>query len=205
MIGMSYWGIAAAAILLAAIIVRISYDLVQHEEIGWMRYTQMFGTHGINFGDLVRLALFALVLVQIAGIDILPIPLTPEHDLILRTIGIGCAMIALIFLTWPRIMRARTWGGGTVRPEDIEGHELVTYGAYRYTRHPFYFGCLLYFTGVELALASYLAMIMPIICYAGLNKIARLEEEHLADVYGEEYEKYVARSHRFLPLPRLRR
>ena len=78
---------------------------------------------------------------------------------------------------------------------------LKTGGLYRYSRNPQFVGYGAFILGAVIAwgeplgllgLASYLAL-----AYA----VARIEEEHLARIYGQDYRDYCARVPRFLGRP----
>lgn len=84
--------------------------------------------------------------------------------------------------------------------DDAPDH-LVTWGAYRHIRHPFYTAFLFAFLGafllfphwVTLALGAYMAVM--------LNTVAAREERMLSESeFGAAYREYRTRTHRFVPL-----
>lgn len=84
--------------------------------------------------------------------------------------------------------------------EDDAPRSIVTWGAYRYVRHPFYTAFLLALTGIVIgcphpALLACLAYAVVILHVTALREERRLSRSEL----GEEYRGYLARTGRFLP------
>ncbi len=79
-----------------------------------------------------------------------------------------------------------------------EDHRLVTWGPYRYVRHPSYLGYFLMFVGLLLTWLNPVAL-MPLMAIPGYVKVAATEEELLVMRFGEEYLKYQKAVGRFLP------
>ena len=84
--------------------------------------------------------------------------------------------------------------------DDDAPRSIVTYGAYRYVRHPFYTAFLLALTGIVVAcphpaMLACLAYAMTI-----LQVTARKEEQKLSrSEFGDEYRSYLTRTGRFFP------
>jgi protein-S-isoprenylcysteine O-methyltransferase Ste14 len=79
---------------------------------------------------------------------------------------------------------------------------LTTSGLYRFSRNPQFVGYGLFILGFFIAWWTGLAII-GLLAYMGLvYAVARVEEEHLRQVYGQPYLEYCARVPRFLGLPR---
>jgi protein-S-isoprenylcysteine O-methyltransferase Ste14 len=77
---------------------------------------------------------------------------------------------------------------------------IVTWGAYRYVRHPFYASFLLAFLAAALYSPQILTIISLLYGFTILNKTAEKEEEKLASSdFGAEYRDYLHRTGRFLP------
>jgi len=114
----------------------------------------------------------------------------------LAAVVLSVASIALIFLTLGthRIPIA-LWHQDGDAPQHI-----VTYGAYRWIRHPFYAA----FIAAFLAAAVFLPhpVTLGALAYACvmLNLTARREERRLVgSAFGSEYRRYLGRTGRFLP------
>ena len=80
--------------------------------------------------------------------------------------------------------------------------EIVTWGAYRFVRHPFYTAFLLAFASAICAAPSMLSLFAGIFGYLVLNRTAAMEERKLsASQLGTQYKSYIGQTGRFLPGP----
>ena len=126
-------------------------------------------------------------------------PLTPRSwlaDTALAAVVLSAASIALICLTLGthRIPIA-LWHQDGDQPEHI-----VTYGAYRWIRHPFYASYLLAFGAAAVLLPHWVTLGSLVYAWAALNLTARREERRLAgSAFGSQYRQYLARTGRFFP------
>jgi protein-S-isoprenylcysteine O-methyltransferase Ste14 len=90
-------------------------------------------------------------------------------------------------------------GRGTLAPVDPPRH-LVVRGLYRYVRNPMYVGVVTILLGEALLFRS-----LALLCYAGIFLfvvhlfIVVYEEPALRRQFGESYENYCRRVHRWLP------
>jgi protein-S-isoprenylcysteine O-methyltransferase Ste14 len=80
------------------------------------------------------------------------------------------------------------------------GQRIVQDGVYRFVRHPSYTAALLMFTGVGIALGSWIsvAILFLVHCYLYGIRVA-VEERALRETVGEAYLAYSARTKRFIP------
>jgi len=78
-------------------------------------------------------------------------------------------------------------------------HTLVTRGAYRWVRHPFYDALALVTFGAALLSANWFILLMGVIVFSLLALRSRVEEEQLLARFGEPYREYRARTGRFVP------
>jgi len=84
--------------------------------------------------------------------------------------------------------------------DDDAPSSIVTYGAYKYVRHPFYSAFLLALTGTLVACPHPGTLACLIYAVLMLHHTARKEERKLsASEFGDEYRGYLARTGRFLP------
>jgi protein-S-isoprenylcysteine O-methyltransferase Ste14 len=108
----------------------------------------------------------------------------------------ACASIALIAYTigTHRVPLA-LWHQDNDAPQSI-----VTYGAYKYVRHPFYSAFLLALIGTLVACPHPATLACLIYTALMLRYTAGKEEHKLSNSeFGDEYRSYLARTGRFLP------
>lgn len=78
--------------------------------------------------------------------------------------------------------------------------QIVTWGPYKYVRHPFYTSFLLAFIAVVLAFPHPLMLACLLYSLIALSVTARREERRLINSeFGDEYRQYMTASGRFLP------
>ncbi len=77
--------------------------------------------------------------------------------------------------------------------------ELVTTGVFGRVRHPLYLGCILFYLGLVLSTLSIASAAVFVLIVLFYDHIARYEERLLLGRFGEEYERYMERSGRWLP------
>ena len=76
---------------------------------------------------------------------------------------------------------------------------LVTDGPYRLTRNPMYVGMAGLYAGVAVATGVLWALaLLPVVLLVVDRVIIPREERHLAETFGEEYERYRSRVRRWL-------
>jgi protein-S-isoprenylcysteine O-methyltransferase Ste14 len=77
-------------------------------------------------------------------------------------------------------------------------HRLVTWGPYRYVRHPAYLGYFLMFLGLFFLWPQVLTM-LPWVAIPGYVQVTFDEEKLLVQHFGDEYEEYRRKAGRFIP------
>ena len=120
--------------------------------------------------------------------------LDTKHATLLQLIGIFSMGAGVFLFIWSVVSRGRS----AVSWEMPEDHALVTWGPYRYVRHPSYLGYFLMFVGLPLTWLNLIAMI-PLVAIPGYMSIVEIEEEMLIHRFGEAYRKYKYDTGRFLP------
>jgi protein-S-isoprenylcysteine O-methyltransferase Ste14 len=81
-----------------------------------------------------------------------------------------------------------------------EGQHVVESGLYRFVRHPSYTAAFLMFTGVGLALESWVSVGILFFAHCYLyGKRVIAEEKALVATLGENYASYMLRTKRFIP------
>ncbi|ROT26079.1 isoprenylcysteine carboxylmethyltransferase family protein [Micromonospora sp. HM5-17] len=148
---------------------------------------------------LTSLPLFIGPLLVVAGYvaDVTPMApasWTTARDLVAVTLGV--ASIALMYLTWGthRIPLARYH-----QDDDVPQH-VVTHGAYRYIRHPFYSSYLLLYLSTLVFFPHWSTLFLTCYMFTALTITAAGEERRLsASEFGPDYQRYMRRTGRFIP------
>jgi protein-S-isoprenylcysteine O-methyltransferase Ste14 len=114
----------------------------------------------------------------------------------LRWTGVAFLLLCVALLIWtlPAL--------GTNLTDTVvtrEHHTLVTRGPYRWIRHPFYVAMALIATGSALIAANWFMLVSGAIVFTLLAVRSRVEEEQLAERFGDAYREYKRRTGRFLP------
>ena len=141
---------------------------------------------------------FFYVLLVFAGLQ------TTLHDSFLQLrvpfdswvqlLGIFLTAFGYFLFVWSVLARGRyatSW-------EMSEDQRLVTWGPYRYVRHPSYLAYFILFTGLFLSLLSLVALV-PFVAVPGYLRIASVEEELLVKRFGEAYLEYQHATGKFFP------
>ena len=84
--------------------------------------------------------------------------------------------------------------------KDDAPQNIVTFGAYRYIRHPFYTSFLLALTAAVLVAPHVVTLLILLYGFIVLNFTAAREEKRLSvSAFGDEYRQYIGRTGRFVP------
>jgi len=141
----------------------------------------------------VKIAVLGGLLLQCFLPEILPITNEPR---VLRVAGAALLTLGLAVAVAARVQLGRNWSNvesATVLP----GQQLVSAGLYRHIRHPIYIGDILLVAGYELALNSWLwLMVIPLTLFVW-RKAA--QEEALLEAGLGGYAAYLKTSGRFFP------
>lgn len=141
----------------------------------------------------VKIGILLGIVVQTLVEDVLPIAQDPAS---LRILGALIYSAGLAVALLGRIQLGQNW-------TDIESagvkqrHGLVSKGIYRLIRHPIYAGDLLLLLGLELALNSWLVVLVILLAPAVLRQAVR-EERMLQEIL-PGYRLYCERTKRFIP------
>jgi protein-S-isoprenylcysteine O-methyltransferase Ste14 len=100
----------------------------------------------------------------------------------------------------------RLWGvayaGEYTRARDVNIPQLVTDGPYAFIRHPLYVGNLLLVLGfcvIGWAWMPWMLLVAFVLFWVQYYFIIQVEEEHLAEAFGEEYGSYKASVSKYIP------
>jgi protein-S-isoprenylcysteine O-methyltransferase Ste14 len=146
--------------------------------------------HPLN--DIAQIV-FLLVFLAVWGID----------SFILRYITNLLGLISL-FITVPIGIVSFIIGVYFVRKSEAvvfsnqEG-KIIDTGVYGRVRHPMYLGILLIFFGFTLATLSILSLIVWVVFFVFLDRMASYEEKDLVKLLGQQYIDYQRRVHKWIP------
>jgi len=84
---------------------------------------------------------------------------------------------------------------------EIESHELIVTGLYKYIRHPGYLGQLIIFLGITTCLSNWLSvLLMMISVLIGYTYRISIEERFMKKQMGQKYIDYQKRTKKLIPL-----
>jgi protein-S-isoprenylcysteine O-methyltransferase Ste14 len=112
---------------------------------------------------------------------------------VLQTIGLVLYLAGAVWLIWTDRYLAKVFAG------DLSERKVMTKGPYRFVRHPRYAALIASRIAFALTLGSILAWFFFFgWLWVNLRRV-QLEEDHLRKLFGADYEKYAAKTARFLP------
>jgi protein-S-isoprenylcysteine O-methyltransferase Ste14 len=137
----------------------------------------------------VTLALFASIALRMKNIGTLTGPF--------QWLGLLVMVAGTTFRQWALIHLGRFFS----RTVQIEtGHQVISTGPYQRIRHPAYTGMIALYTGIGMALGTWLgALVSFLLITAGLLYRIHVEEETLLASLGNEYHAYRASTWRLFP------
>ncbi|MBO3803781.1 MAG: isoprenylcysteine carboxylmethyltransferase family protein [Candidatus Brockarchaeota archaeon] len=114
------------------------------------------------------------------------------------SIGLLLIVLGLSIFSWSVQARGR-YATSWAMAED---HRLVTWGPYRFVRHPSYLSYFMMFFGMLILWPNVFSTI-PILSIPGYVRITKDEEGLLIERFGDQYRDYRKRTGRFFPkIPR---
>ncbi len=81
-------------------------------------------------------------------------------------------------------------------------NQLITKGAYNFSRHPMYLATFFICLGSGIATASWIFIFLSIIMALCFYQEALVEERYCLDRYGNAYREYMSRSPRWIGVPK---
>jgi protein-S-isoprenylcysteine O-methyltransferase Ste14 len=123
-----------------------------------------------------------------------PLQLRFPSDTAVQAVGLFLTAAGYLLFAWSVIARgiySTSW-------EMRENHKLVTWGPYRYVRHPSYAAYFILFAGLLLTLLNIVAVI-PLLAIPGYIAITKSEDELLTKRFSEAYTQYQQATGRFFP------
>lgn len=116
---------------------------------------------------------------------------------VVEVIGLGLMVLGVVVM-----VTAATSLGRSLTPTPVPARdgELTTSGLYRFVRHPIYSGLLVLVIGLVVRTGSWTGVLLGVVTIGFFHVKAAWEEARLADRY-PDYERYAARTPRFVPRP----
>jgi protein-S-isoprenylcysteine O-methyltransferase Ste14 len=149
------------------------------------KYQRVFGVGPI--GLLTSLSLLGLLWLLIRRLGYTTTSPWPQ------SIRIAGMILIALWICW------HAWAIKTIRSwwsKDV----LCTTGPFRFVRHPMYAGAIFLATpGVAFILKSWMLLLWPILLYLIWSVLVQKEENMMKTVFGQEYERYAAKTRRFTP------
>ena len=139
--------------------------------------------YGLHFGLVALAALHSTWHIS------LPAPLTLGGGLVLVAAG------TVIYLSAIYVF-------GIKRQSGLDTTRLVTEGIFRWSRNPFFLSWVLVLLGLGLIRGSAMVFLLALFFWVSYRLYLPLEEELLGRLYGQAYEAYRRRTHRYFGPPR---
>jgi len=114
----------------------------------------------------------------------------------LRWAGVVVAVVADSLMAWTLHSLGRNLTDTVVTRKT---HTLVTFGPYRWIRHPFYASAALWVIAASLIAANWFVFVTGSLALSLLAVRTKTEEALLVDRFGNDYRNYMAETGRFLP------
>jgi len=149
------------------------------------------------FGTLIYFleALLYLLLVFSGNISLLYIHYFQVPFLVfIQIFGLGLTFLGYFLFIWSVVVRGR-YSVSWAMPKS---QKLVTWGPYRYVRHPSYLGYFIMFFGLFFLWPTSFTL-LPIIAIPGYYLVTVQEERLLTQRFGDEYLEYKKKTGRFIP------
>ena len=146
--------------------------------------------------SITILSYFASIILYLIGFPLMDIFQYDTYSLYLRWVGVIIVFVMIPLLAWIHRSLDRQYSA-CLRIKS--GHHLITGGPYAKVRHPMYTVLGLFALGMSLVTANILMILISVFIIAEFPFIVRQEEEMLIETFGEEYQEYKKRTHRFFP------
>ncbi|MEM2101941.1 MAG: isoprenylcysteine carboxylmethyltransferase family protein [Candidatus Bathyarchaeia archaeon] len=111
-----------------------------------------------------------------------------------QVLGVVLSSVGYFIFTWSVIARERystAW-------EMSANHKLVTWGPYRYVRHPSYLAYFVLFFGLFFIWPTWTSL-LPLVAIPGYVRVAEAEEKMLIHRFGDDYLVYQKEVGQFFP------
>jgi protein-S-isoprenylcysteine O-methyltransferase Ste14 len=115
---------------------------------------------------------------------------------LVRWLGIILSSVGFTFIFWSGVALGRQYSADvTIQKEQ----HLITAGAYRFIRHPRYFGVIALSIGISCIFRSWIGLVASIFFLATLIFRIKDEEATMHNEFGREWEAYCENTWRLIP------
>jgi hypothetical protein len=111
----------------------------------------------------------------------------------------GVPLLAWGYFQYRLVGNYRTDTGGGGPGISVPPDRIVESGPYRWVRNPMYLGHLIFFAGIAVTLASWIALAVLAFHMFWFDRRVREDEERLAQLFGAPYRDYCRRVKRWIP------
>ncbi len=130
----------------------------------------------------------------------LPVSISASAVIVLKAGGLILFLAGLSVTFWARRTLGAMWGVSTSRQVKLlPDHRLIQSGPYAWVRHPMYLGWWFSALGLLMIYQTWIVLVIFIMSLAVFYRRARLEENVLAEKFGDEWKSYVVRSKCLIP------
>jgi protein-S-isoprenylcysteine O-methyltransferase Ste14 len=177
-------GLALLLALGAVVGKRLTQEYRSHRDASITTVALIWALSGVHFGLVVVAATWSTWHFS------LPAPIALGGGGVLVSVGaVICAAAAYAFRSVKRLNL-------------LEHSRLVTEGIYRWSRNPQLVGWTLVLVGLGLLRGSGMVLLLAGFFWVSYRLHLSTEEEHLRHVFGDAYEAYQCRTHRYFGSPR---
>jgi protein-S-isoprenylcysteine O-methyltransferase Ste14 len=111
----------------------------------------------------------------------------------------GLPLLAWGYLQYKFVGTYRTRLGGGGPGISVPPDRIVEAGPYRWVRNPMYLGHLIFFAGIAVTLASWIAAVVFAFHAFWFDARVREDEARLTERFGDAYREYCRRVKRWVP------
>jgi protein-S-isoprenylcysteine O-methyltransferase Ste14 len=196
-----YFQIASILIFIFILVAKILYlrlgRNVNPIAIGGGKKGIVLAIELISFAALIVWIAEVLLYAFHAGFRIFPSPLDMQliTSPLAKAIGVGLSSLGLVVFAMAYVSFGDSWRVGF----DVKSPgTLVTTGVFSFTRNPIYLCLDLWFVGTFLINGTLIFLIFAVLAVAAMHWQIRQEEAFLANLYGQPYRDYCARTGRYI-------
>lgn len=198
-----YFQVASVIIFLFILIAKIFYLRLRRNvnpiAIGGGKKGIVLAVELISLGSLIVWLVEVLLYALHAGFRIFPSPLDMQliSSPLAKVIGVGLSSLGLVVFAMAYVSFGDSWRVGF---DEKSPGALVTTGVFSFTRNPIYLCLDLWFIGTFLINGTLIFLIFAVLAVAAMHWQIRQEETFLANLYGQPYRDYCARTGRYMIL-----